>query len=590
MTNPNYILTSRLTFKNELIKVILLLLSIFPISAFSQQSLDSLYFNFTKAYEKLDAGIIEKLYTQDAEMLNLYDGENSNSLKGNSVIKSYFERFFQKFKSENQSLNLTFKIKERKNLDSHILDNGFYRLEILTPNKPPVFTFGKFSTVLELEKGQWKFKTDATTNIDFLEFENALTSTIPIREELLYPAFYDELLGDYVNEKNELIVIGRSQARLYAFFENTNEYRGLNKENATTWSFGNTVISKENTQTIKFGPEKIEIYEKEKLLSIAKKQQFYKTEKVFFRNIKNVKLGGTLFFPQKPNGKAIVLVHGSGPQDRNGYASIIRLLADVFTREGITVLTYDKQGVGESEGNFESQNFGSLAQDALAGIEYLRSNKALGLTKIGLGGSSQAGWIIAKAIEQNKNVDFALTIGAAGSGITVEEQNLYNTEVLMKCLETLSKGQITKALTQQKYFFEFLSDQKNAKKLDEFTRVIEKDSQIRDWLFPISTLTDLKNRNQWFTALEIAFNPLSIWKEYKKPTLMVFSEFDDSTPTSKVISNIENLKNENIEISLIKNAQHIGLETNDICKNDIGNLHKFHSGFFTTMKNWLSNL
>ena len=155
-------------------------------------------------------------------------------------------------------------------------------------------------------------------------------------------------------------------------------------------------------QTFKFINNNIEIYENAKLITTASKQQFYKNEYVTYKNTKGIKLGGTIFIPKNASGKAIVLIHGSGQQDRNGYASIIRLLADIFAREGITVLTYDKQGVGHSEGNSEYESFMDLADDAVAGIDFLKTRKDLNLSKIGLGGSSQAGWIIAKAIEKNE--------------------------------------------------------------------------------------------------------------------------------------------------------------------------------------------
>ncbi len=557
----------------------------------TEQSPDLLYEKFSKGYDELNAEHIAKLYTSKAELLNLYDKENPNSVKGQDEIQKYFQTFFQTYKAANKKVQITFKIINRNKVDGIILDNGFYRIGILTENKPTFYYYGKFSTVLEFNDNIWKFRTDASNNTDFEEYENAISKTIPEREELLYPPFYDELLGDYVTECNELIVIGRSQIKLYAYFETTNEYRGLNKINATTWTVGNAIKSNEVKQTFKFKGDKIEIYENEKLISTAAKKQFYKTEKVTYKNSKGIKLGGTVFIPKKTNGKAIVLIHGSGQQDRNGYASIIRLLADVFAREGVTVLTYDKQGVGQSEGNSDYESFTDLADDALAGIDFLKTRKDLSLSKIGLGGSSQAGWIIAKAIEKNSNkVDFALTIGAAGSGISVEAQNIYNTEISMKCNGTYSKKQIDNAITQQRYFFEYLANQSNAGKLDEFTNTVEKDTLISGWLFPKSTQIDLTNRNQWFTALEVNYNPLPIWNNYKKPVLMVFSEFDDSTPASEVKSKVDNLKVKNIQTIFLKNAQHIGVETNSVCKNDFSDLTKFHKDFFPKMIIWLTSL
>ena len=126
--------------------------------------------------------------------------------------------------------------------------------------------------------------------------------------------------------------------------------------------------------------------------------------------------------------------------------------------------------------------------------------------------------------------------------------------------------------------------------MDEFTSRIEKDTLIRDWLFPTSKQVDLTNRNQWFTALEVNFNPLPIWKNYNKPVLMMFSEFDDSTPASEVKLKIDNLKRKNIQTIFLTNAQHIGIETNSVCKNDFSDLTKFHKDFFVRMKIWLKSL
>ena len=160
----------------------------------------------------------------------------------------------------------------------------------------------------------------------------------------------------------------------------------------------------------------------------------------------------------------------------------------------------------------------------------------------------------------------------------------------MKCSGTYSEIQISNAITQQRYFFDYLANQSNAIKLDDFTKSIEKDTLIRDWLFPTSKQVDLTNRNQWFTALEVNFNPLPIWKNYNKPVLMTYSEFDDSTPTSVVKSKVDNLKNKNIQTIVFINAQHIGLETNSVCKGDISDLTKFHKDFFAKMKIWIRTL
>lgn len=148
------------------------------INGFSQNEIkepdpDILYKKFTEAYDELDADSISELYTHNASILNLYDSKNPNSINGTDNIKNYFRNFFNYFKKNNRKLQLTFKIINRKKRDNTFLDNGYYRLEILTTDKSNPVIFGKFSTVIVLENEKWKFSIDASTDSDFMEYENA---------------------------------------------------------------------------------------------------------------------------------------------------------------------------------------------------------------------------------------------------------------------------------------------------------------------------------------------------------------------------------------------------------------------------------
>ena len=579
----------------KLMGIAFFLLFLKTLSCFSQteSGANLLYLKFSQAYESLSAIDITQLYTGDATILNLYQNDKPNSLQGISSIEKHYKDFFQNWKSKNTHLNLVFKIAERKTTGAVTYDNGFYVLEISEKNKPKQTFFGKFSTVLHLINGEWKFYTDATSTAIFTEFENTVAPLISAGNFYLYPEFYDQILGSFKTGDNKIITIGRSQTRLYAYYPESGMYRGLKKQNATTWTAGEKLISDSSITKYNFiqsGNEyKLGITQSGSKKLIAVKSNLYTTQKVLYKNTDGINLGGTMFLPKKPNGKAIVLIHGSGPQDRNGYASIIRLLADVLASNGTTVLTYDKQGVGSSSGNWESESFEQLANDALAGVNYLKANKQLRLTKIGLGGSSQAGWIIAKAIEKNKAFDFVLTIGAAGSGVSVTEQNLYYTKLLMEC-QNFTATQVSTALTQQNLFYNFLQGKSDGKALDSFTMIASKDSLLRDWLYPTSKEIDFTNKNQWYTALEISYDPIAAWKQYNKPALMLFSEFDDSTPTDVVIKNLRALNKNNTIVKVLPKSQHIGLVTDGLCNADIGNLQKFNPYFFSTIINWIKSL
>ncbi|WP_136668488.1 nuclear transport factor 2 family protein [Flavobacterium sp. H122] len=407
----------------------------------------------------------------------------------------------------------------------------------------------------------------------------------------LNPEFFDQFMGDYVTPENELIVIGRSKIKLYAFNEQTNDFRGLNKVSDNTWTAGSSIKSNEVKQTYKFKSNKIEIYENEKLIKTAVKKSFYTNKKVKYHNSKGVRLGGTLFIPEKPTGIAVVLVHGAGPEDRNGYLSNLRLLADNIAREGVTVLTYDKQGVGESQGvSYEKLNFADLAQDALAGIDFLKSRKDLSIAKIGLVGVWQAGWIIPKAIEHSSNkIDFAMTITAPGTSMKIKEMDPYGTEIEMRCKGTYSETQISNVVTQLKYFYEFLENPALAKKLDDYTKSIDKDASLKEWLRPTSDKVDLVNKKDWFTVQEVNYDAIPVWKNFNKPVYMSFNEWED-LPSSLIKSRIDDLKKKNIHTTLIKNSQHGGFETSSGCSGDYSTLTKYNKDYFSQIKAWLKTI
>ncbi|RNL69279.1 alpha/beta fold hydrolase [Sinomicrobium pectinilyticum] len=131
-----------------------------------------------------------------------------------------------------------------------------------------------------------------------------------------------------------------------------------------------------------------------------------KTENITFKS-EGVLLAGTIYKPEHSHA-AVVLVHGSGQEPR------MTDFAELLAKNGISVFTYDKRGVGESGGiyagpelgtnNIDSVNLTLLAKDASAAVNRLhQQNKNI---PIGLVGFSQAGWIIPIAATGNPLVEF----------------------------------------------------------------------------------------------------------------------------------------------------------------------------------------
>jgi pimeloyl-ACP methyl ester carboxylesterase len=155
-----------------------------------------------------------------------------------------------------------------------------------------------------------------------------------------------------------------------------------------------------------------------------KKPYPYKEEEVTVQNIgANVTLSGTFTYPEKgDNFPAVVLITGSGPQDRDeallGHKPFL-VLSDYLTRHGIAVLRCDDRGFGKSTGNFSSATTKDFATDALACVEYLKTRKEVDKEHIGLIGHSEGGIIAPMVANQTKDVSFIVMM--AGTGLNGEK-------------------------------------------------------------------------------------------------------------------------------------------------------------------------
>jgi pimeloyl-ACP methyl ester carboxylesterase len=150
----------------------------------------------------------------------------------------------------------------------------------------------------------------------------------------------------------------------------------------------------------------------------------YDEEEVAYENkAGGVKLAGTLTLPRsKGPHSAVLLLTGSGPQDRNesvmGHKPFL-VLADYLTRRGIAVLRADDRGVGGSSGVLVNSTEDDFASDALAGVALLRARKDIDPARIGLLGHSEGGLV--GTLAATRSADVAFLVLMAGPGVPGDE-------------------------------------------------------------------------------------------------------------------------------------------------------------------------
>jgi alpha-beta hydrolase superfamily lysophospholipase len=118
------------------------------------------------------------------------------------------------------------------------------------------------------------------------------------------------------------------------------------------------------------------------------------------------KQAGTIYLPLRAGRHpAIIWVHGAGEATRLSYGPLVA----AFVKRGIAFFSYDKRGVGESEGDCcpgDHGDFELLTADAVGAVESARSFAGIDPAQVGFTGASQAGWIAPQAGVDSRHVAF----------------------------------------------------------------------------------------------------------------------------------------------------------------------------------------
>lgn len=149
-------------------------------------------------------------------------------------------------------------------------------------------------------------------------------------------------------------------------------------------------------------------------------------------------LAGTLTLPRERPARvpALVTITGSGGQDRDEEIPLVpgyrpfRQLADTLGRAGIAVLRMDDRGVGGSGGLGTDPTTADLAQDIVAGLEWLRQRPEIDPERIALIGHSEGGMIAPMLAAQGQPVRAIVVMaGPSQTGRRIlEYQNRYAVE------------------------------------------------------------------------------------------------------------------------------------------------------------------
>lgn len=251
-------------------------------------------------------------------------------------------------------------------------------------------------------------------------------------------------------------------------------------------------------------------------------------EEVRFQN-GEVTLAGTLYVPSGTGPHpAVIFIHGSGDDSRETY----RYYADILARRGIAGLIYDKRGVAASTGSWRASPFSALADDALAGVNFLMGLSAIDAKRIGVWGGSEGAIIAPWAA--SRSADVAFVVMQAATGVTFAQQNLYQNELQLRAV-TNSEADVAQGLNivnlQQHYArtgtgWQAYADARQA-------------VQEKAWASALGSL--LSPDNWWWNwyRTKMDYDPILMLEKVRVPVLAVWGGDDVLVPVAESRAAIE---------------------------------------------------
>ena len=239
------------------------------------------------------------------------------------------------------------------------------------------------------------------------------------------------------------------------------------------------------------------------------------TEVTFRNTEQQLDLGGMLFVPSGHGPfPAAVIIHGSGTSRRD--SGWYLTLTNYLQQNGIAVLLPDKRGSEKSQGDWRTADFHDLATDTLAAVEFLRAQNEVPVSRIGIIGMSQGGWIAPIVASESSDVDFVVSM--VGSAVTPAEQLIYEENHNLRQMGFLPGVSNVIALASTAYI-------RNVAQAEFWDRVAN-------------------------------YDPVPYWQEVNVPALALYGADDTNVPSGESAKRLNALGKPNLRVKIYEGSGH----------------------------------
>ncbi len=318
----------------------------------------------------------------------------------------------------------------------------------------------------------------------------------------------------------------------------------------------------------------------------------YYSEAISFKNPEaDIELRGTLTLPDETGRHpVVVLISGSGPQDRNeelaGHKPFL-VISDHLTRNNIGVLRFDDRGVGESTGDFTTAISPDFASDVQSAVSYLKTRKEIDMDNIGLIGHSE-GAVIAPMVA-SKNGDIRFIVLMAGTGIPGSEILAMQGKLIGKAAGQSDTVVERSAMIRQRMIDMAIASQDVATLRTDMTSYLKEESQKPESKFLVPEGADVNQlikgqvdfmATPWMVYF-LRHDPATVLENVTCPVLAINGENDLQVPAEINLSAIgDALKkagNEKVTLKELPGLNHLFQESKTGSPSEYGSIEQTFS-------------
>lgn len=244
------------------------------------------------------------------------------------------------------------------------------------------------------------------------------------------------------------------------------------------------------------------------------KETIYR-EVAFHNAAQDLGLAGMLFAPDGAGPfPAAVIIHGSGTsrRDNGWYLTLTRYLQ----KNGVVVLLPDKRGSEKSQGDWRTASFEDLAMDSVAAIRFLKTQRDVAISDVGVIGLSQGGHIAPIVAVQSPDVAFVVNI--VGAALPMHELLVYE-------------------------------ETHNLRELGILPGIAELLAYPASW-----SIIHVRQKGFWDAVGN--FDPLPYWRKLAVRALVLYGDNDTNVPSRESAAILRSLNNENIEVRIYAGSGH----------------------------------